>query len=748
MIMIIIIIMRRITMKHLMKHMLVTMVLFGLADLAVHTKTQAEELPEHSYVDFSSDRSTWFFRTDGGDRSMAFFDFFSPFDPTVKVEGYDPLTSYELEHRYYFGEDDALMVHIEDMKKMYDPYFDYTMEEDTLRIRHTAFDKLLTSGIGERSTTIQYTKKVWDLSIDLSEVEGTYDYREFQPVEGGRNKGAVTPDELNEEAGFTGKSFTLSSGSIEQKEGGVYVPLASLMEWMGKTSFEEQGYLTVQSEGLADVTTSVDRPDVEVSDIVVPKPSNIWQGGEDETYTWADYMKDVEDGERQTGWLWQSFHVASDASFKDEDGDPVHVKADRIVPFSLYVPSTYDPEKTRLTFMLHGGTGNEHTPTYRLMKEGIPVETYAEEYNYILLSPNGWTQNPIWREKQALYSVERSLAEALQQFPVPDDHLFITGNSLGGRGTLEIAARFPDRFQAMAATAPKITDRAPEGGTMVNIEGTDYDLSAVKDLPALIVQGTADTTTSFKVQIGSGESPGSIVSSVMPKLENARYMTVENGDHSYSYAAVLEPIFDFFEDQLTEENAEAADTAVLYKESARAAANGEQVKLDQNTEVVNGTMMVALSSVKELYKASADVYPIHLYDSDSEQPADYWTLVVNNQTMNITPGEEAYRLNMERYKEDAKVTRSGAPSDEDQLDASPVFTEAPYEKNGELYVPAEEVLTALGLDVTIREENVWQKYRAFWGSGAAVIVFALIGGWVIFRKRSASKSESNQRKQA
>ncbi|SFF64232.1 hypothetical protein SAMN05216353_10429 [Halobacillus alkaliphilus] len=741
-------------MKNLLKPVMLMAAVLMVYDVCSHKSAAAEELPDHSYVDFSSDRSTWFFRTDGGNRQVAFFDFFSPLDPTVKVKAYDPLTMYELDHAYEIREDGSLMIQLEELKKLYDPYFDYEVTDDMLHIRHTVYDKLVTDRHGQRAPTIEYTKKVWDVTFDLTgngaKDAGVYDYEEYLPVEGGRNKPEINPVDLNAEESEEQHPFTFSKGGVEVKDGDYYVPLAEMMEVMGKVSFEEEGYLAIQAEGMPDVTESVNRSDqeVKIDDLVVPKPSNTWHGGAleevDPDYTWADYMDDVADGKRQTGWLWKSFYMPSGNDFKDENGEKVKLDADRIVPFSLYVPQDYDAEKTRLTYMLHGGTGNEHTPTSRLIKNDIPVETYAEDYNYILLSPNGWTQNPLWRQGQALQSFERSFDYTLNQFPVDPDHLFITGNSLGGRGTLELATRFPDRFQAMAPTAPKITDRAPGGGTMVNIEGNDYDLRAVKDLPALVVQGTADTTTSFKVQIGNGEAPGSIVSSVIPKLENATYVTVEQGGHSYSYAAVLEMIFQFFEEQISvNQETEAFETLNLYKNSEQARIDQEIYDLEVPTETTDETTMVAAGDLEEMYGTDLKVYPVHLYDSDPDQPADYWTLLHNGQSLNFTVGETAYRLNMERYQEDAKVTRSGAPSDEDKLETAPHFTTAPYEKDGEIYVPAKEVLSAFELEVSVTEQSVWQKNRtAFLASGSGLFLAILgLGGYFVRRKRKRHAEE-------
>ena len=719
-------------MKYICRTIIIILAIICINNLVDSKSARAAELIEHPYIDFSSDRSTWFFKT-GEDNNIAFFDFFFPFDPTGKMKAYDPLTMYEFEHTYYFGDQGTLMIHLDDLKKMYDPYFDYTITDDQLYIRHTVYEKLITNGYGERSTTLEYKKKVWDLHLPFTYEQdintGIYEYKEYLPVIGGRNKPDITPSELNIQKSVIDQPFTFSKGSIEIKDGEYYVPLAEIMELMGKVTWEDEGYLAVQDKEMPDVTQTINRDKShKIEPVTIPNQSNIWNSGSfedsDPTYTWADYMNDVADGVRKTGWLWKSFYVSSGNHFKDENGQEISLEANRIVPYSLYIPNDYDPNETRMVTMLHGGTGNEHTPTSRLIQNDLRIEQYAEEFNYILLSPNGWTQNPLWRQNQGLYAFEQSLNEALAEFPVQRDRLFLTGNSLGGRGTLEIASRFPDQFRAIVPTAPKIVERDSKGNTKINIVGTNYDLSAIKDTPTLVMQGTADTTTSFKVQIGNENQPGAIVSSIMPKLENAEYMTIEQGDHTYSYGSALKTIFDFFEEQLSPSLNHNIDKLTLYNESKQIQIDKKDATLSLATTDVNGVTMISLSDLEDIYGESFKVYPIHLYNSDAKDKPDFWTILYNGHSINFKLEENIYRIGMERYKEDVLTSsNSSSPSDISELSVAPTFLTAPFEYEGQVFIPAEEVLSVLGLNVSIEEHSFFEKYRTIMYTAGLGILF-------------------------
>lgn len=60
------------------------------------------------YQDFSSERSTWFFKIDKEGKNTIFSDFYPPFDPSVKVENFSPIMEYNLDSNYYFNNQNNL----------------------------------------------------------------------------------------------------------------------------------------------------------------------------------------------------------------------------------------------------------------------------------------------------------------------------------------------------------------------------------------------------------------------------------------------------------------------------------------------------------------------------------------------------------------------------------------------------------------------------------------------------------------
>lgn len=140
------------------------------------------------YQDFSNECSTWFFKIDKEGKNTIFSDFYPPFDPSVKVENFSPIMEYNLDSNYYFNNQNNLMVELEDLKKIYAPYFSYSLEKDRLNIEFVRYDKEIIGNLGKRNTKLEYTKRVWNLSLDIKKSVGEIEYSQYEKFIGGRNK--------------------------------------------------------------------------------------------------------------------------------------------------------------------------------------------------------------------------------------------------------------------------------------------------------------------------------------------------------------------------------------------------------------------------------------------------------------------------------------------------------------------------------------------------------------------------------
>lgn len=378
------------------------------------------------YQDFSSERSTWFFKIDKEGKNTIFSDFYPPFDPSVKVENFSPIMEYNLDSNYYFNNQNNLMVELEDLKKIYAPYFSYSLEKDRLNIEFVRYDKEIIGNLGKRNTKLEYTKRVWNLSLDIKKSVGEIEYSQYEKFIGGRNKKFIEPTKILVRKRST---LTLSNKDFEKSGDKLYISASKIMKYFDIKTIIQEGYLALQFDNIPRITTQTSNP---------PSAKNIWLSGgverTDENYTWADYMNDIIEGRRKSGWFWKGIYISEKDSFRDNDGKSIDLDINRIVPLAIYIPSNYSPKDSRLAFILHGGTGNENASAYRLAQRNIYLEKYAEKYNYILAFPNSWTQNPLWMHRQALVSFEKSYDLVMENFPVSEDRVLFDGELSRGKG--------------------------------------------------------------------------------------------------------------------------------------------------------------------------------------------------------------------------------------------------------------------------------------------------------------------------
>ena len=147
--------------------------------------------------------------------------------------------------------------------------------------------------------------------------------------------------------------------------------------------------------------------------------------------------------------------------------------------YLLYLPEDYnnDKEKKWPTILFLHGKGERGNNLELVKIHGIPkIVSTKKDLNFIAISP----QCPIdyvWRDQEMLIALESLLLKMIKNFRIDKSRLYVTGLSMGGRGTWAIAAYRPDLF---AAAAPIC------GG------GDPLTASRLTKLPFWVFQGALD----------------------------------------------------------------------------------------------------------------------------------------------------------------------------------------------------------------------------------------------------------------
>ncbi len=191
-------------------------------------------------------------------------------------------------------------------------------------------------------------------------------------------------------------------------------------------------------------------------------------------------------------------HAQSEAEIRAKFLRRFHTFKGTILPYRLFIPEAYDGSRSYpMVLALHGagerGYDNElHIKFHRL------ATCWADTINQrrhpcFVLAPQCPT-NQRWVDSDwalGYYRVDEialsneltaviNLLDSLQrEFSIDASRLYVTGLSMGGYGTWDLIARFPERF---AAAVPM------SGG------GDSTKIEAIRSLPLWIVHGEKDPT--------------------------------------------------------------------------------------------------------------------------------------------------------------------------------------------------------------------------------------------------------------
>lgn len=122
------------------------------------------------------------------------------------------------------------------------------------------------------------------------------------------------------------------------------------------------------------------------------------------------------------------------------------------VPYLQYLPKGYDAsnqtKKYPLILFLHG-RGESRGPLSIVKKWGPPRLVAEKDLPYIVISPQ-CPEESWWHHDEQQELLIKLLAHVRKQFPVDEKRIYLTGLSMGGFGSWELASRLPKTFAAVA----------------------------------------------------------------------------------------------------------------------------------------------------------------------------------------------------------------------------------------------------------------------------------------------------------
>ena len=231
----------------------------------------------------------------------------------------------------------------------------------------------------------------------------------------------------------------------------------------------------------------------------------------------------------------------------------------KVLPVRFYIPSTYDPETPmRAIVLLHGNSTSMnyffHDTCQDTVKYYDSPELFAEKYGYILIAGTAYCVSgnygdvdnlpymvaDAWEEiddatKELRIRSEASfnygLQVALDNYNIDMDHLYLMGNSMGGKGTLFLGNKYAEMWDAIVPCA-----------MMSNLEVIGYNpYPNLVDMPILFCVGTEDAY-GYDLALKNWKLLDGYVN-------DAHFYAAAGGVHNTGWIISLPVIFDFLNAQ-------------------------------------------------------------------------------------------------------------------------------------------------------------------------------------------------------
>lgn len=151
--------------------------------------------------------------------------------------------------------------------------------------------------------------------------------------------------------------------------------------------------------------------------------------------------------------------------------------AGKSIPYVLYVPRDYTPDKKWPVILFLHGSGERGTDGLKQSQVGLggAVRLHPERYPALVVMPQ-CAPNERWSGDMAALAL-KAVDQIMAEYSCDPSRQYLTGLSMGGYGSWLIAAQHPTRFAAVVPVC---------GG------GSPDDASKLKDTPIWAFHGDAD----------------------------------------------------------------------------------------------------------------------------------------------------------------------------------------------------------------------------------------------------------------
>jgi predicted peptidase len=168
--------------------------------------------------------------------------------------------------------------------------------------------------------------------------------------------------------------------------------------------------------------------------------------------------------------------------------------------YQVFVPADWDRHKKWPVILFLHGAGERGSDGLLQTDVGLAhaIRQNASRWPFVVVMPQCWKDN-VWTEAAMEEQALKALEQSIKEFHGDRERVYLTGLSMGGYGSWDLAAKHPDSFAAMVVVCGGIR---PPGGLPtlhVDVPGTPdaadpYQVIAarVARIPIQIFHGADD----------------------------------------------------------------------------------------------------------------------------------------------------------------------------------------------------------------------------------------------------------------
>lgn len=152
-------------------------------------------------------------------------------------------------------------------------------------------------------------------------------------------------------------------------------------------------------------------------------------------------------------------------------------QGDTSMPYVVYVPRDYTATKKYPIILFLHGVGERGDDGLKPTQIGIgsAIRMRSERFPCIVVMPQCPANK--WWSGDALEMAYQCLQQAIKEFSCDPQRVYLTGLSMGGFGTWELGAKYPETFAAMVPICGR---------------GNPADAEKLKNMPIWVFHGAAD----------------------------------------------------------------------------------------------------------------------------------------------------------------------------------------------------------------------------------------------------------------